>query len=705
MDTNFHVHRVLDAVSPGIMSVHPSNSCPPPSRIFHGRQTILDQMHNYFACDSGKQQIFLLHGLGGAGKTQIALKFIEQSSWQNNLAPSSFSEVFLIDTSSTDTIDSGLKNVAVSKDIGYTSQDALQWLISKHDEWLLFFDNADNPRINLNTYIPLCNHGNILITSRNPGLRVYAGSHCHVSDMEESDAAELLLKSAAEDSTQQNKQMALEIVKELSYLPLAIIQAGAFISKSGVLKSYLTLYATNRTKLLSEKPIQSHDDYAWTAYTTWQISFEQLSPPAATLLQLCSFLHHRGISEEIFRNASSYKFRTLGPSREELQKPLDFLAQFLGPTGGWDSRKFIDVTAELRAYSLINMDPETEMFALHPLVHKWSQSTIVDHESLRASAVALVGMSVAQLPREHKQLTSIRLLPHIDSLLQGETYITPDFNLEYGELYYCSGCWQRAKDLQIMAFEKSKRYLGEDHPATMEVMESLALTYCSLGNLKEAEEFQVLVLEKRRNCFGTLEKRRNSLGNNHLATINAMGNLATTYRNLGRTKEAYELDVLVSEKRRNLLGEDHPDTLRAMNELALSYHALGELTKAQELQAVIMEKRSNFLGEDHPGTLNTMGELAVSYHDLGEFQKAEKLENVVLAKRRKLEVELLEEHRNLFGDDHRQTLLCMRNLAWTYRHLGRLTEANQLTAVLEKGRDLIGDSDQNTLVNLGVTYR
>jgi hypothetical protein len=89
MDTNFQVHRVLDAVSPGIMSAiltaqvpRHIRSRPPPSRIFHGRQTILDQMHNYFACDSGKQQIFVLHGLGGAGKTQIGLKFIEQSSWQ-----------------------------------------------------------------------------------------------------------------------------------------------------------------------------------------------------------------------------------------------------------------------------------------------------------------------------------------------------------------------------------------------------------------------------------------------------------------------------------------------------------------------------------------------------------------------------------------------------------------------------------------------
>ncbi|KAJ7741612.1 hypothetical protein B0H14DRAFT_3608422, partial [Mycena olivaceomarginata] len=167
--------------------------------------------------------------------------------------------------------------------------------------WLLFFDNADDPSIDLNSYFPLCHHGNILITSRNPGLRVYAGAHCLVSDMEESESAELLLKTAAEEDTPQNKMIALKIVKELFYLPLAIIQAGAFISKSGALNSYLALYATNRARLLSEKPVQSHDNYVLTVYTTWRISFARLTPPAVTLLQLCSFLHYKGISEKIFQ--------------------------------------------------------------------------------------------------------------------------------------------------------------------------------------------------------------------------------------------------------------------------------------------------------------------------------------------------------------------------------------------------------------------
>ncbi|KAJ7101079.1 hypothetical protein C8R44DRAFT_946531, partial [Mycena epipterygia] len=124
-------------------------------------------------------------------------------------------------------------------------QDALQWLQSKQDEWLLFFDNADDPKLNLNNYFPQCGHGNILITSRNPGLCVYAGSHSAVSDMEDMDAVDLLLRSAVQETTDCNRTTASQIVKVLHYLPLAIIQSGAFISKSGDLDSYLALYKQN----------------------------------------------------------------------------------------------------------------------------------------------------------------------------------------------------------------------------------------------------------------------------------------------------------------------------------------------------------------------------------------------------------------------------------------------------------------------------
>ncbi|KAJ7433406.1 P-loop containing nucleoside triphosphate hydrolase protein, partial [Mycena latifolia] len=300
MDTNFQVQKVLTVISPAepVPEVHQyANTCPPPTRIFHGRQGILDNMHSYFTQDLGKQHIFLLHGIGGAGKTQIALKFIEESAPQ-------FADIFLIDMSTVGTIDTGLKNIAMMKSVGDSSQAALQWLKSKKAEWLLFFDNADDPKIDLNKYFPQCSHGNIIITSRNPGLCVYTSAHCAVTNMEESDSVDLLLRSAAHNPTDHNKETAAQIVQTLCYLPLAIIQAGAFISKSGNLDSYLALYADNKARLLTEKPSQSHDSYAWTVYTTWKISFDQLSDQAKTFLKLCSFLHYQGISENIFKNAT-----------------------------------------------------------------------------------------------------------------------------------------------------------------------------------------------------------------------------------------------------------------------------------------------------------------------------------------------------------------------------------------------------------------
>ena len=35
-------------------------------------------MHAYFSSDVGKRHVFVLHGLGGAGKSQIAFKFVEE---------------------------------------------------------------------------------------------------------------------------------------------------------------------------------------------------------------------------------------------------------------------------------------------------------------------------------------------------------------------------------------------------------------------------------------------------------------------------------------------------------------------------------------------------------------------------------------------------------------------------------------------------
>ncbi|KAJ6517598.1 hypothetical protein DFH09DRAFT_1195296 [Mycena vulgaris] len=682
-DTNLQVRKMTTVLSPNVLvpQVPPRiNNCPPPTRIFHGRQTILHKINQYFMQSKGVQKIFLLYGLGGAGKTQISLKFIQELA-------SHFTDIFLIDTSTVETIDAGLKTIATVKNVGNSSQDALQWLSSKEDDWLLFFDNSDDPKIDLNDYFPQCTHGNILITSRNPGLRVYTASHSHVSDMEETDAMDLLLRSAALDITDHNKLTATRIVKVLCYLPLAIIQAGAFISRSGNLDSYLDLYEKNRTRLLSQKPTQGHNNYAWTVYTTWQISFDQLSQQAQKFLQLCSFLHYQAISEEIFKNATNFEFKPSGPSREELQMPLEFLSQFLGPAGIWDSLCFMDLTNEIQSYSLINYNSEKKMFSIHPLVHYWTHSTLSNESSYHHCMIAIVGMGLARLPDEDIRLASLWMLPHIELLIKLSLDVTPDFRLQFGKIYMFAGKTEKANQLALTLVDDRRKLLGDDHPDTLEAICLLARTHNGLGQFANAEK-----------CLaGVLEKQKTILSDKHPDTIQFMVSLAKTYINLGKLQEAEGLLIVVLDIWREMLGDSHPETLRVMQDLALAYQKLGKFQKAEELQVVELDNWRTILGHHHPETLSAMGYLGVTYRHLGKLQTAEELQVVVCDKRRKM-----------FGDHHPDTLCAMANLGVTYSSLGKLQEAEELEAmVLDLRRKILGNSHPDTLLvmaNLAATY-
>ncbi|KAJ7433800.1 P-loop containing nucleoside triphosphate hydrolase protein [Mycena latifolia] len=659
------------------------NNCPLPTRIFRGRKTIIDKMYHYFTRNRRTLSIFLLQGLGGVGKTQIALKFIQD-------ARPHFTDIFLIDSSTVTTIETGLKFLAMTKSVGDSSEAALQWLKVNQDEWLLLFDNADDPKINLNNYFPQCSHGNIVITSRNPGLY----------------AVDLLLRSAAQDTNVRNKETAALIVKTLCYLPLAIIQAGAFISKSGNLNSYLALY----------------DNYPWTVYTTWQISFDQLSDQAKTFLKLCSYLHYQGISEDIFRNATTYQVESTGPGREELDMPLKILSQFLGPSGSWDPLSFMDVTNDLRAYSLINFDSEKCLFSIHPLVHEWIRSTLSDelhHHCMKT----IVGMSLTRVSEGDLRHHSLLMLPHIDFLLKGNSHIISDFGHEYGKVYLFAGKPEKAEELEVVVLEKRRNILGEDDPNTLQAMYWLAWAYEHMAKWDKAEELGRIVLRKWSEILGEnhpdtlealgnlaivcnklgklkeseelgvvlLQKSRNILGDNHPTTLAVMGNMVYTYNTLGRAHEAEKLGVAALEKRRNILGDNHPDTVTIMANLAVTYISLGKLQEAQELALAAFEKRTSILGENHPDTLITMGILP-----LERLQEAEALQVVVIEKRK-----------DILGHNHPDTLSTIGNLAATYNKLGRSQEAMKLEAeVLEMRRKILGSNHPHTLrtmSNLGST--
>jgi tetratricopeptide (TPR) repeat protein len=115
-----------------------------------------------------------------------------------------------------------------------------------------------------------------------------------------------------------------------------------------------------------------------------------------------------------------------------------------------------------------------------------------------------------------------------------------------------------------------------------------------------------------------------------------MGNLASTYSDLGEHQKAKELKATVLEKQKQDLVDNHPDTLCTMGNLANTYSHLGEHQKAKELKATVLEQWKQILGDNHPDTLHTMGNLASTYSALGEHQKAKELKATVLEKQKQV---------------------------------------------------------------------
>ncbi|KAJ7622271.1 hypothetical protein FB45DRAFT_798371 [Roridomyces roridus] len=652
--------------------------CPPASQIFQGRQEILDKMQQYFAQDNKKRRVYVLHGLGGSGKTQIALKFLEETSDE-------FARQFFVNASSSEALNTSFMNIAISQGFGQTAEAGFQWLIAEHKKWTLLFDNADDPKLKLWPFFPQCTHGNIIITSRNPQLAAYSpDAHCQVGDLDEDNAVRLLLARAVQEDTDETRKLAMTI--ELSCLPLAIVHAGAYIAKFKGLVKYLSIYRKNKEELLRRHPDHAHDNYEWTVYTTWQISYERLSPVAARFLQLCALLHHSKIPESIFCKATEWIVNNEGSEPGSMQEAKEFLQNFVSSSGSWHDQHFRDTVAEIEEYSLLQRDEASNTLSMHPLVHLWCSGTLPYQGKARGCMSDILGMAIDLDPGAY--LMRIELIDHVKMLVQDDlTLINSQFWNQFGQIYHDGGQFRQARRINELWVEQCQKLLGDDHPDTLNAMADLAATYWQLGQYQEAEPLEISVLERRQKL----------LGDDHPDTLRAMANLAGTYSELGRYQEAESLDISVLARRQKLLGDDHPDTLRAMANLAATYRQLGRSQEAELLEISVLEWHQKVLGDNHPDTLKAMANLAATYRELGQYREAEPLQ-----------ISVLERSQKLLSDEHPDTLRAMANLAATYSELGRYQEAEPLqSSVLERSQKLLGDDHPDTLRamgNLAATY-
>lgn len=170
--------------------------CPPPTSLFVGREQPVHQAAAYLLDDRTQRKIFIIHGLGGAGKTQMALRIVEKTLEH-------WSDIVFVDATSVTTIETILKDFATRKGVGDTHEDSLRWLKSTPARWLLVVDSADDLSVNIIRYLPEGSGGRIIITTRNRELLDLTSepdSDYNVSSMESDEALQLLLKASRREN-------------------------------------------------------------------------------------------------------------------------------------------------------------------------------------------------------------------------------------------------------------------------------------------------------------------------------------------------------------------------------------------------------------------------------------------------------------------------------------------------------------------------
>jgi hypothetical protein len=374
----------------------------------------------------------------------------------------------------------------------------------------MVFDNADTlSPAELKAFFPPGQWGNILITSRNSTMSCLTlpENSLEVMEMEENDAVALLLKASCLDPSRVDLQTeALKIVKELCYLPLAIDQAGAYIASGAIdIGGYLVKYSKHQKTLLSQTEFTGASKYNRSVYGTLELSYEEIQQrsqsddphrseaanSALLLLELFSFFHHEGITEEIFAYAAVQCQGALQSDLPLASSILDCRLLPLDDAGVWNNFVFREGIQMLISLSLIKQGLSECEYGMHPLVHAWGRDRMVLRRRQECSLIAYVTLSCA-LKDDTSQPYGFRrmLVTHVRANMQqsitdqhkeNDNYFDDSYE-KFGCLLEEQGYSSEAKELQVQVLNARKRVLGIEHADTIRVMAHLATTYKALEN-------------------------------------------------------------------------------------------------------------------------------------------------------------------------------------------------------------------------------
>ena len=661
-------------------------------------------------------RVRILHGLGGCGKTRLALEAAF-------LAQRDGTEAWWVSAADRSTLEAGMR--ALGRRLGVTDAELAHgdaadtiWrrLSARQTGWLLVIDNADDPPLLAGAGTSVANgqgwlrpvHGQtgmILVTTRDGRPASWApwcGRH-RLPALLNSDAAEMLADHAGGYPALGSGTDAQELASRLGGLPLAVKIAGSYLSDAATtpaayadpdqVRTYRQYKEALDTKNLATvfpapNSAMTQDEARTLIGKTWDLTLDLLQarqmPEARPLLRLLSTFADAPIPHELLLHPATLAASNVLPS-------------ITGPRL-WEILKTLD------AFGLIDLNPSTESSAtlptahLHPLVRDTSQPLPTERLPTLELAARLLEQAVSahtqqsSAPEDPQSWPAWQLLtPHSTTVFSSvtaepgypdDTKKSAAFSAYMAARYLASqGAHAQAELLYRDILTTQLRVLGPDHPDTLNTRHCIAMEMAARGNHTDAET------EHRDVLTATLRV----LGPDHPDTLNTRHCIAMEMAARGNhtDAEAEYRDVLTTRLR--VLGRDHPDTLNTRHCIAMEMAARGNHTDAEAEYRDVLAATLRVLGPDYPDTLHTRHNIAVEMAARGNHTDAEAEFRDVLAARLRV-----------LGPDHPDTLNTRHNIAVEMAARGNHTDAEAaFRDVLAARLRVLGPDHPSTMVTSG----
>jgi tetratricopeptide (TPR) repeat protein len=555
-------------------------------------------------------------------------------------------------------------------------------------QWLMVVDNADDVSIlfdaleteggadRLVDCLPYSRKGSIVFTTRTrkAAVKLAESDIIALSELEQQEGEDMLRQRLPGKELHQSKEVVHEFLELLTYLPLAIVQAVAFVVGNKVpLSDYIVIYRSSETVAtdLLSKDFEDQGRYRQIknpVVVTWYISFSQIRERnrlAAAYLSLMACTTGEDVPASLLWPGSTMLATT----------------EALGTLSA-----YAFVTEHKQQQNATEAQRRERVFNVHRLVRLATRNWLREHGRWHIWPRKALARLVTVVPFGDHDTREVwtAYLPHAVYVAGlPEVYEAEERVSLLERVGYCEqtlGRYRAAERAHRQVLDRRKEVLGKEHPWTLTSMNAVARALSGQGQYADAEQMH----------RKTLALREEVSGQKHPDTLISMNNLAQVLIGEGKHAEAEQMHRKTLALREEVSGQRHPSTLTSMNNLAHALSGQGKYAEAEQMHRKTLALREEVSGKRHPSTLVSMNNLAHALSGQGKYAEAEQMHQEELALSQEVS-----------GQRHPDTLISMNNLAEALSDQEKYAEAEQMhRKTLALREEVLGKKHPSTLVSM-----